>query len=1005
MHIYTRLMMPQSVWQSGKLLLILLLLFGMNTFVSGQSNGKIAGVVVDKASGEPLPGVNVTLENTLLGSTTDLDGYYVILNVPVSTFDIRASYVGYRDMVFENIRVSANITTDINFELDQTTLELGEAVVVIGQRPLVEKNVTQSYSLVTSDAIEAMPVRGVQNIINLQASVVVQDGNVYIRGGRSNETGYYLDGASITNPLNNASAVNIIHDAVEEIQVLVGGYTAEFGGANSGIVRSELKTGSSEYHFSLDMQTDKFVKSGEQFLSTNSFQDHILTGTFSGPLWSNKIRFYSALENTYEGDWVKRFSEGFRFDESNLENPLVDGNRRNANVIAGHPDTVKVLEYIDGFTPKNKRNRWTTNNTLLFDLKPLQFRLSGVYTWQELSNNPTPILDMLNFRERPNITNNVLLSGKITHVLNPTTFYDLNVSYFYNNNETEDDYFGTDWRSWSDSAKVANHTNGRVTYRDQFRQQYDYELNGFPLSRDGSLVGNYITSEQTYIGGVANIVSQVTRYHEAKAGVDVRYYTLRRFSINPQVISLTNQYGTEEAVPEAAWKEFTSNIYGYDRFGKKIDGGFDGPKHPLFLAFYLQDKIEFKDLIINAGLRFDYFDTDDRELKDPANPEIIEAEGTIAESAWKDLDPFQQISPRLGLSFPISDNTVFYTQYGKFIQMPELDNIYFNSRDFGTQIVSGGNYYIQPIGFGIGPMRTTSYEIGFRQSLSSVAAIDVTGFYKNTKGQITVERQAGAPGALITTYDYLTNGDFATTKGVEIRLNLRRSKRLQAQMNYTYTSAEGTGSGETSYHGAVYRNTVKPTITSPLDFNQTHRGSINLDYRFGPGDGGKILENFGANVLFTFNSGHPYTKVTWPSGGQVNAYEAGVDYMLDTRDREAIEAINSSTTPWNFNVDLRLDKSVKVWEKLNSTFYVRINNLFNIQNVINVYEGTGSAEDDGFISNPARSSAFVNTYGGQDYINMYRAINLDNGQAYWDNIGRQLYANPRQILFGVRLVY
>jgi hypothetical protein len=336
--------------------------------------------------------------------------------------------------------------------------------------------------------------------------------------------------------------------------------------------------------------------------------------------------------------------------------------------------------------------------------------------------------------------------------------------------------------------------------------------------------------------------------------------------------------------------------------------------------------------------------------------------------------------------------------------MPELNDVYYNASQYGTQIVSGGNFYTAPIGFGLKPMHTTAYEIGFRQQVGENVAFDLTGFYKNIKGQPGASRIIADPLSQITTYNYITNGDFATTKGLEFKIQVRRTKNLSAQLNYTLTDAEGTGSGETAYLSAVDRNEVTPTLVSPLDFSQTHRGSINLDYRFGRDEGGLIFNQFGANLLFNFNSGHPYTTVYYPPGGQVNAYDAAVDYMLDTRSREAREPINSSSTPWVFNTDLRLDKSFDVTEEISATLYMRVTNLFNSKNPINVYQATGSASDDGHLANPDYSAAWIDTYGA-DYVDMYKAINQENGQAYLDFLGQELYSQPRQILFGIKLVY
>ena len=980
-----------------KLLLISVIVSMLPFALLAQSTGKIVGQITDQATGEPLPGVNVTVDNTLLGANTDFDGYYVILNVPVNVYTVRASFIGFQEVAVEGVRVSANITTDVNFQLKETPLELGEVIVITGARPLVEKNITQSYSLVTAEQMESIPVRGLNNILDLQASVVVQDGNVHIRGGRSNETGYYLDGASIVNPVNNQRSVYVIQDAVEELQVLAGGYTAEFGGANSGIVKSDLKTGTSDYHFSLDAQTDNFVDNGKRFLDTYSYGESIISGTVSGPIMMNNIRFFIAGENWYTGDNAKRFSEGFTF------NNLVDVEPNNPAVANGNPDTVS-LNYLPGFTPRNAFNQYSLNGTLLFDFKPIQFRLTGVYTTSANRTSTAPMTNMLNSRQLVTNLNDMLLSGKLTYVFSGTSFLDVKASYYNRNSETEDPWFGTDWRKWADSLAISNFTNGAVTYRDRWRSPYAYRLLGIPFNREGTAPGNYVQTKQDYIGGNVDFVTQANKYNEIKVGGEIRLFTVRQYSINPVVMEDVETYGREDLVPDDVMAGRAGNIYGYDYWGNEIESGFNGPRKPVFGAFYVQDKMEFKDLIINAGLRLDYFDTDDKVLRDPSNPVVDFNTNLIAESEWSDKKPVTEVSPRLGISFPISQKTVFYAQYGKFIQMPELNNVYYNNRQLGRQIVSGGFFYLAPIGFAMDPMKTTQYELGFRQQMGEVAAIDITGFYKNVKGYPTTVRVPAAPGADIQTYYAITNGDFATTKGLEFKVNLRRVNRLQAQLNYTLTDAEGTGSGESTYYGAVYRGTQVPTITSPLEFEQTHRGSVILDYRWGVNDGGPVLERLGANAVFTFSSGHPYTTAYAPPGGQADPYTAGVDYMQDPRSREALEPINSSMTPWNFNIDLRLDKSFNIVENLVGTVYIRVTNLLDTKNVINVYQMTGSAVDDGYISDPTRYASNLNAYG-PEYLDLYRAINSVNGASYLSSVGNELYNSPRQIFVGLKLTY
>jgi hypothetical protein len=1011
-----------------KLCLVLLLI---PVIAFAQSSGKIAGVIVDKSTGEPLPGVNVILEGTAMGSSTDLDGYYVILNVPVSTFNIRANYIGYKDVVVEGIRVSAGITTELNFDMEPTTLELEEDIIIIAERPLVEKHVTQSISLVTSQELETIPVRGFNNLIQLQNSVVVQDGNVHIRGGRSEETGYYIDGASATNILNNTQAIYVIQESIEEFQVLAGGYTAEFGGANSGIIRTELKTGGSDYHFSIDAQTDKLAKQGETFLGTYSYQHHNIVGTISGPLASKKIRFFLAGENNYRGDYQQRFSEGYEFPGI----PDLDTDRPN--------DSLFTVWYPDGFTPQSKDNRYSVNGSLLFDYSPVKFRLSGSWSTRRRDfsgsyQNDVPWLNILNNRLMYEDRDSYLLNAKITHILNPTTYYEVNLNYYGYEEERKDSYFGNDWAKWYDSTAVYQHTGGDVVYRDAWRPQYDLNLLGFTFRRDGDPNNYYRHSEHNYLGGALNFVSQIGRYHEVKAGLEARQYTVRYFDIQPQVMlyaadptysearaDYPKTYGNMEGVPPIIWcNNGAVGAYGYDIYGNEISGDIDyddgtyidGPKKPLFFSAYLQDKIEWNDLIINAGLRLDYFDSDDKTLRDPVDPKVDINTNLILRTEWLDVDPYVQVSPRLGLSFPVTDRTVFYSQYGKFIQLGQLNQIYFPNWDLSRQL-RGGFYYINPIGFGLDPIRTTSYEIGFRQQISSVAAIDIAGFYKNVKGQIQVDKTSVLPTADVMDYERFVNQDFATTKGLELRLTLRRTERVQAQVNYTMTNAKGTGSNNTAYHGAVYNGTQTPTIVQPLDFSQTHTGSVVFDYRFAKNDGGPILERLGANLLFIFSSGHPFTTVYTPPGGQVDPYNAGTDYMFDTRNREAVEPLGASRTPWNFNVDLRIDKTVTLLSKLDVTLYARVLNLFNTKNVINVFQFTGSAYDDGYIYNPIRSGPVASglenaarvqydiTGAGETYKKMYKVINIDNGGAYQDQLGLELFGTPRQIFLGIKLNY
>ncbi|HGY55519.1 MAG TPA: TonB-dependent receptor [Caldithrix abyssi] len=987
-----------------KKVLILLLALAVPFVVLAQSSGKIVGVVTDKESGEPLPGVNVVVKGTFMGSTTDVDGYYIILNVPVGTYTLEASYVGYTPVAVQNVKVSADVTTEQNFQLQPTTLQLEEAVVVVAERPLVEKHVTYSAAKFTTEEIANAPIRGVQSFMAYMPSVVIQNGAINIRGGRGEEVGYYVDGASTLNPVNRTNQVYVIQEAIEEVKVLTGGFGAEYGDANSGIVKTQLKQGTPDFHFSITGETDKFASEGEKFLDTYSYRDHILAATVSGPI-TNNIRFFLAGEWESIGDTRKRFSTGYT-----LEN-RIDGNPANPDVSGGFPDTV-TLTYPNGFTPNNWRDRYTLNSTFSFNFDPFRLRLSGIFSNRRSVSTSSPMLTYLNKRWVEDVNNHMLFTGKFTHVLSAKTYYDVNLSYFYSAWDEEDPYFGNDWQKWADSSAVAQATNGEVTYRDAWRGPYQYWFNGIGFSRNGGYE-TYNKSKQTYFGGGIDLVSQLTKHHEVKFGFNGRAYTIRQYSVNPFIMAFLDQdypyvsahYNSLDEIPYTTYRSYIGNTYGYDLKGNEInDGGFDGPRNPIIGAAYVTDKIEYQDLIINLGLRLDYFDPDDYTLRNPRNAQVDQTTGTILPSEWVKIKPHIHLSPRIGISFPVSETTKFYTQYGKFVQMPEFNNFYYNNYQYGRQIVTGGYFYLTPVGYGFDPIFTTSYELGFNKQLGDFAAIDIAGFYKNVQGQIQATRITPEPNAPIVTYNALRNGDFATNKGLEFKLTMRRYNRMQAQLNYTLTDAEGTGSGKTAYISAVDRGAQPPTVLSPLDFSQTHRGNLILDYRFGKDDGGPILEQLGINLMYRFNSGHPYTKVK-NVGGQSGPYDGGVDYMFDTRSRTALEPINASTTPWTSNVDLRIDKSFDIMDNMKATVYVRVTNLFNTKNVLNVYQETGSDTDDGYITDPNRYGPNYNNYGGEQYLETYRALNTVNGSSYLSQLGLELWDHPRQILFGLKIVY
>jgi len=170
------------------LILVLLpfVLFAGNT-------GKIRGTVLDKETGEALPGANVLVVGTQMGATSDVNGNFMILNVPPGTYVLKATFVGYTQVSMSNLKVVPDVTTESNFKLPQVALE-GETITIVAEKPLVDKNVTNYTKTVWAEDLENLPVRSVQNVVATLAGAVQQGGNLYVRGGRSHETARYVEG-------------------------------------------------------------------------------------------------------------------------------------------------------------------------------------------------------------------------------------------------------------------------------------------------------------------------------------------------------------------------------------------------------------------------------------------------------------------------------------------------------------------------------------------------------------------------------------------------------------------------------------------------------------------------------------------------------------------------------------------------------------------------------------------------------------------------------------------
>lgn len=999
----------------NRLITILFLLLLLPAMALAQS-GKLRGQITDQETGEALVGANVIVVGTSYGAATDVNGEYIILNLIPGTYEVKASYIGYQAKTISNVRINADLTTGLDFQIPAEGIQVG-TVEIVAQKPLVNKYNTNANRITTSDDIEALPIRGVDNILATTPGVVLQDNQIFIRGGRQDEVGFYLEGSNITDPMVGGRQVTLVQDALEEISVQSGGYNAEYGNANSGIIRQQIKSGTPEWKFSLEYITDNIGfngsddrYSGEKSLGAFWFGYNETIATLSGPLFTPEIKFFGLFNYNFINDQTPQDLPGINLG-------LV------GDPISG--DTLDII-YPAGARPNSWLENYTGTGSFTFDFNPAIIRLIGTYTSTNAPNPWSSARDLTQIGNylntgRTEMTENEdgAANLKVTYLFSGNSFLEFNGGYSFNNFRRYDPYLEDRFLEYGDGR--ANEEVGfdwpydPATGDNRFTLPTDLTLFNFKFKPYGATVSGYQKfNRQNYNFNLA-YTSQLTKEHNLKIGAEYQLYDIANWSLgNERLLTLPSKINDDANSSDplgaaTVIRREGVSMYGYNEFGEKTNDGleaWDQSRNPNFLGVYAQDRIEYNDLIINVGVRYDRIDIDNWIPIDLTRPELTWNKQTqdIIPTGLVETEARDYVSPRLGFSFPVTDQTVFHAQWGKFVQQSRLRDIYLGINAVGSNL-SGGFFIPAPVGFDVQPTRTTQYEVGFTQQIGEFASVDITGFYKDIKDQIVYKQINVADGSPYGAYYALVNGDVATTKGVEISYNMRRVERFKADGSITFTDAKGTGSYPNSNRGIVGApldgvTIFEPQYISPLEFNQAIRAAINLDYRFGTGDGGPVLQDLGLTMLGTFSSGHPFTQGT-----------GGADLEGDARDRQPLEPLNNSTTPATFQVDMRIDKTFDIADLFDLNIYFYVINLFDIKNVQNVFMRTGTETDDGYLGDPNLGGTQVATYG-PDFAALYTALNLDYHQQWYNattgaayTTQPVIYGAPRQIRFGIRLEY
>ena len=966
-----------------KIAIIAFILLSMACLFAGTT-GKISGVVLDGETRSPLPGVNVVISGSMMGAATDMEGNFFIINIPPGIYSLKAMMMGYATTTVTDIRVKVGLTTDVNFKMNPAMLE-GEEVTIVAEKPLIQKDITSSRSIIGADEIANMPVESFGAILSLQTGVVRgSGGEMHVRGGRSNEVSYLVDGISVTDPYSQSMAVTVENSAIQEMEFVSGTFNAEYGQAMSGIVNIITKEGSSEYHGMMKAYVGDYFSTNKDIFynidEINPFAIRDVQASLSGPVpfTNNRLTF---------------FANGRHYDTDSYLYGMSRYVPSDSNSYPGDDPAEWIVEEHGTGDPVPMSNyfKWNTQAKLAWNVSP-----SMKLTYNVIASDAQSQSYSHKFKFNPDgrstsygFSSNQILT--FTHTLSARTFYQLKYSNFYNSGQA-------------------------YVYEDPYDSRYvDPErfdtASGYQYYMGGMSMGHFDRYTRTNIFKF-EFTSQVNKTHQVKGGAEFRTNKLFMDSFSVLVDNATD------------WKPFVPDVtnFAHDRYSN----------YPRDFSAYLQDKIELKDMIINLGVRFEYFDPNSVLLTDMQDPnmwkpnryQVLDAvtdggtyrvkvpvridpatgaqtlinpntgdpiganydsirllvlnsskvegaqylngvtlQDTLTGAAissgslswFEDTTPKFQISPRIGIAYPITERGVIHISYGHFLQIPNYSYLYANP-EFEVNV--GGNVSTTMGNASLEPQQTVSYEIGLQQQLTDNVAIDITGFFKDIRNLLGTEIYKTYSQDMYALY---VNRDYGNVRGLTVALDKRYSNFVSAGIDYTYSVSEGNASdpNSTYYNQQSGREPEKQLI--PLSWDQRHTLNFTVSI--------SKPKDWGLSVVGQYGSGLPYT----PTSAGLQGFQ-----NLQTTFE------NSGRKPSTLNIDLRMHKDFY----MKSTHFTIFCNLYNLLDELNerlVYSDTGR-------STYTMSANNVTDTAGPNTISEYLV------RPYY-------YAAPRSIRLGAQIQF
>ena len=839
----------------NKLVASLFLLLGFAAASFAGTTGKIAGTVTDAKTGEKLVGVSVAVEGTALGAATDINGRYFVINIQPGTYTVRASAIGYTPIVESNVVVHADLTTEIDFKMEQAAVGLPE-VRIVAQRPLIQKDVTASTVTITNEQIRTLPVQNLQEILAVQSGVVEDaSGGFHLRGGRADETVFVVNGVEVNDLYSGGFGnIDLNSSSVQEMQTITGAFNAEYGNSESGIINITTRRAPDKFQGRVTAYMGDYVSNRTDIFpainSIDPLNDKDLELSIGGPLplvKNLKLQFDGRLFNT--GGYL------YGFDRYRV-NPPTDSVASDPYNFGGYsvaPDTTNP-NYMKRVS-LNHSNEQNFSANLSYIITPsLSLNLSTIWNnkdYQTYNHRMMFVPDGL--PQQNNYSN--LITAQLSYSFSANTFADLQGAYYYQR------YSQYVYPNYMDSLYLTppiyfSYGYLRLGTTDfwEFRDQREWQLKG-------------------------DVTSQVDDHNLVKAGFEFKPY---RFYYN--------DYSPSAYIPDLL-NNNPNIVYFHNYF----------QRYPLEADAFVQDKLEFKSIIVNIGLRYDYFRPDAQVLVNDANPY----------GAKKTAAPSYQLSPRLGVSYPITETSVMYFSYGHFFQVPPYSLIYTNP----NFLIESGRPTQNLLGGGdLKPEKTVTYEMGFKQSFADMFALDASMYFKNIQN-LTGTRLVGTTAAG-DEYFQVVNRDYGDVKGINLSFSKRHVGIVGFSISYTYQVAEGKASNPDAEFIAIANKQPVNNQLVPLDWDQRHTLTATIDF----GNQG----DWNIGLVSRYGSGLPYTPTD--EKGEV------IQGQLE----------NSARMPATFDIDMYATKDFTL-AGVKGQVFLRVYNLLDNLNAVIVYANTGQA--------------------------------------------------------------